>query len=486
MTWLKSMTRTPDRAPPSDTFCIYACTSVSHGSVLLGELPAPHVSTCGVRSAAEAIRAIDCSAVSEIVSAEEGVSSGSSNYREIMSGRSFLQIPGPTNVPERILRAMAQPVIDHRGEEFSAMVFEILDGLRAVFQTEHGTIVLYPGSGTGAWEASLVNTLAPGDHVLGVSNGYFSGMYSQCARALGIAVTELAVPWGRPAPVDLIHERLAADRIHEIKAVLVVHNETSTGVTSDIGAVRKVIDATGHPALLLVDTVSSLASIDFRFDEWQVDVALCGSQKGLMLPPGTGILCVGPKALAKSAKGGSPRYYWDWRTIIEQNKAGFFPYTPATLLLVGMREALRMLLEEGLPAVIDRHRRLADGVRRAVKAWNLDILCQDPAAYSNTLTTVMMPAGANSDELLKITSTRLNVALGVGLGQLKGRAFRIGHLGWLNEVEVLGTLAAIEIALRGRGIAIPLGQGVAACASGFVDTLFSKAPSLSPASRVGD
>jgi len=369
---------------------------------------------------------------------------------------------------------MAQPVIDHRGEAFNELVFEILAGLRSVFRTEHGTVVLYPGSGTGAWEASIVNTIAPGDHVLGILNGYFSAMYNQCARALGIAVTELTVPWGRPIPAALIHEHLIADRIHKIKAVLAVHNETSTGVTSDIGAIRKAMDDAGHPALLLVDTVSSLGSIDFRFDEWQVDVALCGSQKGLMLPPGMGILCVSPKALATSAKGGSPRFYWDWRPIIEQNRAGFFPYTPATLLLVGMREALRMLMEEGLSEVIARHGRLAEGVRRAVKAWEMEILCQEPAAYSNTLTTVLMPPGVNSEQLLEITASRLNLALGVGLGELKGRAFRIGHLGWLNEVEVLGMLAAIEVGLQGLGVSVPLGRGVAACAAGFVENIFGR------------
>ncbi len=389
-----------------------------------------------------------------------------------MPGRSFLQIPGPTNVPERILRAMAQPVIDHRGPAFSGLVSEILAGLRQVFRTEHGSVVLYPGSGTGAWEASIVNTLAPGDRALVVTNGHFSTLYGQCARALGIAVDELPVPWGRPVPVDLIHDRLAADRARAIKAVLVVHNETSTGVTSDLGAIHKVLDAVGHPALLLVDTVSSLASVDFRFDEWQVDVALCGSQKGLMLPPGMAIHCVSPRALAASAHGGSPRYFWDWRSIIEQNRAGFFPYTPPTQLLVGMREALWMLLEEGLPQVYERHWRLAEGVRRAVRAWGLSILCQDPTAYSNTLTTVIMPEGVDAERLLELTSTRLDLALGVGLGQLKGRAFRIGHLGWLNEVEVLGMLGAIEIALNVVGVSVPPGSGVAACASWFLETTF--------------
>ncbi len=375
---------------------------------------------------------------------------------------------------------MAQPVIDHRGPAFSGLISEILAGLRQVFHTEHGSIVLYPGSGTGAWEASIVNTLAPGDRALVVTNGHFSTLYGQCARALGIAVDELDVPWGRPVPPDLIYDRLAADRARAVKAVLVVHNETSTGVTSDLGAIRKALDAVGHPALLLVDTVSSLASIDFRFDEWQVDVALCGSQKGLMLPPGMAILCVSPRALAASAHGGSPRYFWDWRSIIEQNRAGFFPYTPPTQLLVGMREALWMLLEEGLPQVYERHWRLAEGVRRAVRAWGLSILCQDPTAYSNTLTTVIMPEGVDAERLLELTSTHLDLALGVGLGQLKGRAFRIGHLGWLNEVEVLGMLAAIEIALNVVGVSVPPGSGVAACASWLLENTFGVPASPTP------
>ncbi len=380
---------------------------------------------------------------------------------------------------------MAQPIIDHRGPAFSELVFEILAGLRQVFRTEHGSVVLYPGSGTGAWEASIVNTLAPGDGALVVTNGHFSTSYGQCARALGIDLDELAVPWGRPVPAGLIHDRLAADRARGIKAVLVVHNETSTGVTSDLGAIRKAIDAAGHPALLLVDTVSSLGSIDFRFDEWQVDVALCGSQKGLMLPPGMAILCVSPRALVASAQGGSPRYFWDWGSIIEQNRAGFFPYTPATQLLVGLREALRMLMEEGLSQVFERHWRLAEGVRRAVRVWGLSILCQDPKAYSNTLTTVVMPEGLDAERLLEITATRLDLALGVGLGQLKGRAFRIGHLGWLNEVEVMGMLAAIEIALNAVGASVLPGSGVAACASWFLETTvgLTAGPPPVPASR---
>lgn len=389
-----------------------------------------------------------------------------------MPGRPFLQIPGPTNVPDRILRAMTQPVIDHRGPEFSALVSEILAGLRCVFRTDHGTVLLFPGSGTGAWQASIVNTLAPGDRALIVTNGHFSALYGECARALHIALDEVPAPWGRPVPADLIHVRLTEDRAHASKAVLVVHNETSTGVTSDIEAIRTAIDAACHPAMLFVDTVSSLGSIDFRFDEWRVDVALCGSQKGLMLPPGMAILCASPRALAASERGGSPRYFWDWRPVIEQNRAGFFPYTPATQLLVGMREALRMLFEEGLVHVFERHGRLAEGVRRAVRAWGLRILCEDPKAYSNTLTAVVMPEGGDAERLLELSATRLNLALGVGLGQLKGRVFRIGHLGWLNEVEVLGTVAALEIVLNAAGVRIPPGSGVAACAAWFLNATF--------------
>jgi alanine-glyoxylate transaminase/serine-glyoxylate transaminase/serine-pyruvate transaminase len=386
-----------------------------------------------------------------------------------MSGRHFLQIPGPTNVPERVLRAMDRAVPDHRGPVLPELVGEVLTNLKQIFQTTGGEIVLYPSSGTGAWEASIVNTLSPGDHVLAFNIGHFSHLYADCARKLGVVVEEVDLPWSRGVPQDLVQDLLAKDVSHTYRAVLVVHNETSTGVTSSIPGVRKAIDAAGHPALLFVDTVSSLASIDFRFDEWGVDLALTGTQKGLMLPPGMGILCVGPRALAAAATATTPRYFFDWRPILEDNRRGFFPYTPATLHLFGLREALRMLLEEGLPNVLTRHHRLAEGVRRAVTAWGLKVLCENPAEYSHSLTAVVMPPDSDADKVVRIAAERLNLALGVGLSRLKGRVFRIGHLGSLNELEVLATLAGTEMALQSAGVPVTFGAGVAACQAWFAD-----------------
>lgn len=392
----------------------------------------------------------------------------SEEYR--MSGRPFLQIPGPTNVPERILRAMDRAVIDHRGPEFAALTKEIIPQLRRVFGTKSGGVVLYPTSGTGAWEASLVNVLAPGDRVLAFNYGHFSAQYTQTARNLGFQVDEVPLRWGQDLPAEEVEARLKADRgVQAYRAVLVVHNETSTGVTSDVAAIRRAIDAAGHGALLLVDTVSSLASIDFKFDQWGVDVALCGSQKGLMLPPGIGLLCVSEKAVRMAEQGGSPRHFFDWRPILRDNAAGFFPYTPATLLLFGLREALQMLVdEEGLPAVYERHRFLAEGVRAAVDAWGLSNLCERPAAYSNTLTAVVMPDGIDSDAVIRRARERFTLSLGVGLSQLKGRIVRIGHLGALNELELLATLGGLEITLRECGVPITLGSGVAACQHHFL------------------
>lgn len=352
---------------------------------------------------------------------------------------------------------MDRAVPDHRGPEMPALVGEIREGLRRVFKTEAGEIALFPGSGTGAWEASLANTLSPGDRVLTFQNGHFARLYAECARRLGTAVDEVEVRWGDPVDPNLVRERL--DEAH--RAVLIVHNETSTGATSDIGAIRREIDRSGHSPLLLVDTVSSLGSIDFRFDEWGVDVALTGTQKGLMLPPGTGIVCVGPRALAASETAGTPRYFFDWEPVIADMRRGYFPYTPATLLLFGIREALTMLFEEGLENVFARHRRLAGAVRAAVSAWDLSLLCSDPAAYSDSLTAVRVDR-ADSDQVVKMAAERLDLALGVGLGQLKGTVFRIGHLGSLNELEVFATLAGTEIALAAAGEAVQLGSGVAA------------------------
>ncbi len=376
-----------------------------------------------------------------------------------MSGRHFLQIPGPTNVPDRILRAIDRPVPDHRGPELPALVAEVLTGLKRVFQTARGEIILYPGSGSGAWEASIVNTLSPGDGVLAFNIGYFSHLYAECARRFGIVVDEIDLPWGHGVPAELVHDRLSRDSGHRYRAVMVVHNETSTGVTSDVKAVREAIDAANHPALLLVDVVSSLASIDFRFDEWQVDVALTGTQKGLMLPPGMAILCASPRALGQSAQVTSPRYFFDWQPMLEESRRGYFPYTPATLMLYGLREALRMLFEEGLPEVLTRHHRLAEAVRRAVQAWGLAILCQKPKEYSNSLTGVVVPDDVNAEAVVR-AAERLNLSLGTGLARLKGRVFRIGHLGALNELEVVATLAGVEMALRLAGVHLTIGTGV--------------------------
>jgi alanine-glyoxylate transaminase/serine-glyoxylate transaminase/serine-pyruvate transaminase len=387
-----------------------------------------------------------------------------------MSGRPFLQIPGPTLVPERIVRAMSQSIIDHRGPRFAALVGEILEGLRPVFQAPRGHIVLYPGSGTGGWEATVVNTLSPGDRVLGCVNGHFSNHFCRTAAAHGVEVERLEVPYGEAVPPERVGERLRADATHQLRAVLVVHNETSTGVTSDVAAVRRALDEARHPALLLVDVVSSLASIDFRFDEWGVDVALTGPQKGLMLPPGMTLLAVSDRALRASQAAKCPRAYWDWTPVLERNRRGEYPYTPATSLLFGLREALAMLAEEGLPRVFRRHARLAEACRRAVRAMGLALLCRDPARYSNTLTAVVMPEGLDSDAYLAHANRALDLSLGVGLGDVKGRVFRIGHLGSLNELELLGGLAGVEMTLRTFGVPLTLGAGLAAAQQALLDS----------------
>ena len=375
-----------------------------------------------------------------------------------MPGRDFLQIPGPTNIPDRVLRAMDRPVIDHRGPEFAALVRGLLPDLARVFKTEQGRPVIFPSSGAGAWEASLVNTLAPGDRVLAFDHGHFAGLFARVARDHGSQVDEVPVDWRRPIPGEAVEKAL---RAKAYRAVLVVHNETSTGVRNDIAAVRAAIDAAGSEALLIVDTVSSLASMDFRMDEWRVDVALTGSQKGLMLPPGLGLLCIGPRALVASERGGSPRSFFDWRPVLRENEAGFFPYTPATLLLFGLRAALDMLHEEGLEKVFARHRRLADAVRAAVRAWDLEIWCADPDAYSHSLTAVVTP-GLDTGAVIAKARERFGLALGVGLSKLKGKVFRIGHLGSLNELEVMAVIAGVEMALAECGLRVRLGSGAEA------------------------
>ncbi|MBI2088036.1 MAG: aminotransferase class V-fold PLP-dependent enzyme [Deltaproteobacteria bacterium] len=387
-----------------------------------------------------------------------------------MPGRPFLQIPGPTLVPERVMRAISQPLIDHRGPKFATLLREVLKGLRDVFQTTKGHVVLYPGSGTGAWEATIVNTLSPGDQVLGCVNGHFSALFCQTARAHGIEVDMIEVPYGVGIPADRVEERLHADKNHKIKAVLVVHNETSTGVTSNVAAIRHGMDRAKHPALLLVDAVSSLGSIDFRFDEWRVDVALTGPQKGLMLPPGMAILAVSEKALQASGSAQCPRSFWDWAPVLERNSRGEFPYTPATALIFGLKESLSMLAEEGLPNVFWRHARLAEACRRAVRAMGLELLAKNHQEHSSTLTAVCMPDGFDSDAFVAHAQKSLDLSLGIGLGQVKGKVFRVGHLGSLNELELLGSLAGVEMALRSFGIAVPIGAGLAAAESYLLET----------------
>jgi alanine-glyoxylate transaminase / serine-glyoxylate transaminase / serine-pyruvate transaminase len=369
------------------------------------------------------------------------------NCREMHSGRHFLQIPGPTNVPDRILRAMDHPVIDHRGQEFAALTHEILEGLRTVFKTS-GQVIIFPSSGTGAVEAALVNTLSPADRVLIFETGHFSQVWRGIAEKLGLNVEYVPGNWRRGASDTELEARLTADAQHAIKAVVIVHNETSTGVTSRIGALRAAMNHAGHPALLIVDAVSSLGSIDFRQSEWDVDVTVVGSQKGLMLPPGLGFNSVSDKAIAASGNAKLPRNYWDWRPILEQNRAGFFPYTPATNLLFALREALRMLHEEGLHHVFARHDRHARATRAAVNAWGLDIVCEDPREYSSSMTAFFMPDGHNADRFRSIVLENFDMSLGVGLSKLAGRVVRIGHLGSFNDLMLAGTLSGIEMGLR--------------------------------------
>ncbi len=366
-------------------------------------------------------------------------------------GRHFLQIPGPTNVPDRVLRAMAAPTIDHRGPEFAKLTQELLEGLREVFKTR-GSVLVYPSSGTGAWEAALANTLSPGDQVLMFETGWFATLWKNMALKLGLEVDFLPGDWRSGADPKALEAKLAEDKGKRIKAVAVVHNETSTGVASRIGEIRAAMNRTQHPALLLVDTISSLASIDFRMDEWQVDVTVGCSQKGLMLPPGLGLNAVSQKALAASKSAGLKRSYWDWQEMIAANKSGYFPYTPATNLLYGLREALAMLREEGLERVFARHARHGEATRRAVKAWGLEVLCKNPAEHSSVLTAVLMPAGHDADALRELILEHFNMSLGTGLGKLKGKIFRIGHLGDFNDLTLAGTLAGVEMGLALAGV----------------------------------
>jgi alanine-glyoxylate transaminase/serine-glyoxylate transaminase/serine-pyruvate transaminase len=382
-------------------------------------------------------------------------------------GRHFLQIPGPTNVPDRVLQAISQPTIDHRGPEFAQLALEVLEGLKKVFKT-NGTVVVFPSSGTGAWEASMVNTLSPGDKVLMFETGHFATLWRNVALKFGLDVDFVPGDWRHGVDPSMLEEKLADDRERKIKAVMVVHNETSTGVTSQVSEIRKAMDRIGHPALFMVDTISSLASIDFRHDEWKVDVTVGCSQKGLMLPPGLGLNAISDKALEGSKSAKLPRSYWDWEAMIRDNKSGFFPYTPATNLLYGLRESLHMLFDEGLDNAFARHQRHAEATRRAVQAWGLEILCLNPDEYSPSLTAVLMPEGHDADRLRKIVLEKFDMSLGTGLGKLRDRVFRIGHLGDFNDLMLAGTLCGVEMGLSLASI--PFSKGGVAAALDFLSS----------------
>lgn len=385
------------------------------------------------------------------------------------TGRHFLQIPGPSPVPDRILRAISSPTIDHRGPEFGGLGLKVLADMQKIFKTQ-SPVFIYPASGTGAWEAALCNTLSPGDHVLMYETGHFAFLWDKLAKQLGLSTEVLTLPdgqgWRHGVQAHLIEARLKSDTAHRIQAVCVVHNETSTGVTSDIAAVRRAIDAAKHPALLLVDTISGLASADYRHDEWGVDVTISGSQKGLMLPPGISFNAVSKRALEASKHTTMPRSYWAWDEMLEANKTGYWPSTPNTNLLYGLSEACDMLLAEGLEAVFARHARWAAGVRSAVTAWGLEIQCADPAVYSPVLTGVMMPEGIDADAVRKLIYERFDCSLGTGLSKVKGKMFRIGHLGDSNDLTLIATVAACEMGLQLSGVKLA-GSGVQAIMAHF-------------------
>lgn len=385
------------------------------------------------------------------------------------TGRHFLQLPGPSPVPDRILRAMSLPTIDHRGPEFGALGLKVLGEIRQVFRTKQ-PVIIYPASGTGAWEAALANTLDPGDQVLMFETGHFATLWNKMATRLGLKTEFLGLPglegWRQGVRADMIEERLKADTQHAIKAVCVVHNETSTGVTSNVAAVRRAIDAAKHPALLMVDTISGLASADYRHDEWGVDVTVSGSQKGLMLPPGMSFNVASPRALEVSKAAKLPKSFWAWDEIIEMNKGGYWPYTPNTNLLYGLSEACEMLLGQGLDNVFARHRRWGEGVRAAVRAWGLEIQCADPALYSPVLTGVMMPEGVDADAVRKIIYERFDCSLGMGLGKVRGKMFRIGHLGDCNDLTLMAALSGCEMGFKIAGVKLA-GSGVQAAMDYF-------------------
>jgi alanine-glyoxylate transaminase / serine-glyoxylate transaminase / serine-pyruvate transaminase len=379
-----------------------------------------------------------------------------------MSGRNFLFVPGPTNVPDRVLRAMHRAMEDHRSSDFPSLVQPVLEDLKKIFKTTSGQPFVFPASGTGAWEASLSNTLSPGDRVIAARFGMFSHLWIDMAQRLGLQVEVLDTEWGEGAPIDRYQKALAADKTHRIKAVLFTHNETATGVTSDVGPIRRALNDTKHPALLMVDGVSSIASLDFRMDEWGVDLAVTGSQKGLMLPAGLGIVCASQKALALYDQAKLPRVFFDFGDMRKANATGYFPYTPSLPMLNGLRESLDMLFEEGLDNVFARHHRLAEGTRQAVKAWGLELCARAPKWNSDTVTAIMVPPGVNAAEVIDVAYRRYNLALGAGLARMAGRLFRIGHLGDLNELMLLGGLGGAEMAMRDAGIKVTPGSGVAA------------------------
>ena len=366
-------------------------------------------------------------------------------------GKHFLQIPGPTNVPDRVLRAMDYPTIDHRGPVFADIAKRVLERVKVIFKTDE-PVIIFPASGTGAWEAAIVNTLSEGDKVLMFETGQFSSLWYEQAKRFKLDVDFVAGDWRTGVDPKIVEEKLSKDKEHKIKAVFVVHNETSTGVCSRLAEIRKAMDAAKHPALLLVDTISSLASIDFKHKEWKVDVTVCGSQKGLLLPPGLSFNAISSKALEAYKTSNLPKSFWDWKPMLEMNKDGFFPYTPATNLFYGLDEALNMLMEEGFENVLDRHTRHAEATRAAVKDWGLEILCKKPEEYSNSLTAVMVPEGHDADALRKVVLDNYNMSLGMGLNKIKGKVFRIGHLGDFNDLMLAGTLAGVEMGLKKSGI----------------------------------
>jgi alanine-glyoxylate transaminase/serine-glyoxylate transaminase/serine-pyruvate transaminase len=410
-----------------------------------------------------------------------------------MAGRNFLFVPGPTNVPDRILRAMHRAMEDHRSSDFPALAAPVLEDLKKIFKTSSGQAFVFPASGTGAWEASLSNTLSPGDKVLAARFGMFSHLWIDMAQRFGLQVDVLDAEWGEGAPLERYHEALAADKAHLIKAVLFTHNETATGVTSDVAGIRRVLNETRHPALLMVDGVSSIASIDFRMDEWGVDLAVTGSQKGLMLPAGLGIVCASQKALGLYDQAKLPRVFFDFGDMRKANASGYFPYTPSLPMLYGLQESIAMLLEEGLENVFARHHRLAEGTRQAVKAWGLELCARAPKWNSDTVTAIMVPPGVNGAEVIDVAYRRYNLALGAGLARMAGRLFRIGHLGDLNELMLLGGIAGAEMAMRDAGMKIELGSGVAAAQEYWQSTaaalpkreLPPRAPEPQPAQPAG-